>query len=308
VVTKRRIRSPNDIAALNVLGETYDTEIKPIDNIWSPAALKKMSKDQLIERLRQVDGQFTIMKWRIWWAIRNKFKSDKLFGQFINELREKPEYAIFIGSQQDINRAYHAGRFCEKWKITDLAESKIPRVAIYELSRPANDDVSDAVYKEIKSSVRRRIQFDEVNRLIEQKKAILTIEQQPEAPIERMEYSGKRFVEVEDGVARDHAVIERPGQKEQEQPVLEDQSHEKQEPAPSIPEASTRAQMFEYPTRGEVAATVTREAETGELSNEQIATEIMLLVGQFNLRWDRMTEIFKLCIAQCRPGMRYPKR
>jgi hypothetical protein len=296
---KNGLGTPEQRAAR--LAATGGNDVVDNPKIVSSRDLKNLTKEDLIARLHSIDNQYTILKWRIWWAIRQKFKSDKLFGQYINELRQNPEYLAFVGSQQEINRMAHAGRFCEKWKITDLNEAKIPRTAIYELSRPTNEDISDAVYKEVKSSVRRRIPLDEVDRLIARAKAVHTIENQSE--LERMDYDkpeGKRFIEVQDGIAQTSEVLEQLG--EDIEPAIEHHEVVKPVTVPSMPEPMPKAQAFEYARRFEEPI-----EQAAGLSDEQIAKEVMDFMRQFQLSPNRLISVLQVCIGLCRDIM-YPKR
>jgi hypothetical protein len=158
--------------------------------------------------------------------------------------------------------------------------------------RPANEEISDSIYQHIKSSYRRRIPLDEVMRLIEQQKAVLTIEKEPAQPVERMEYGGeKRVVEVKDGIAQDGEMLE---QQEAVRPIIE---HEHVKPvSPTMPEATSKAQVFEYAPRPAPISIKT----TDEATNDQIADEIMDFVQRYQLRWDRLIAVFQLCIDKSR--------
>jgi hypothetical protein len=138
--------------------------------------LKKLNKEELIDRLEQVDNQATLIKWRIWWAIRQKFPSDKKFGQYIAELREDPTHANCVGSQQEINRMLNAGRFCEAHRINDLRRIGISQSALYELSRPANGDISKKIFQSVKG---KGYPFLEIQRRIAQERAVLTVGTSP---------------------------------------------------------------------------------------------------------------------------------
>jgi hypothetical protein len=114
---ERPVLTPADIAVREALMQGEFKDIQAPDNLWSVSALRNLSREDLLSRLKSIDNEYTVMKWRIWWAIRQDFPSDKLFGQYINELRESPKYADIVGSQTEIHRAYCAGRFCEKYGI-----------------------------------------------------------------------------------------------------------------------------------------------------------------------------------------------
>src|SRR5659263_102007 len=115
-----KFKTPEEIEARRafIAGADKDGIIQQQESIWSFSDLKKLSNDELINRLEQIDNQAMLMRWRILWVLRQRFPSDRLFGQYIAELRATR--AICAGSHQDVNRALHAGRFCERHQITDL--------------------------------------------------------------------------------------------------------------------------------------------------------------------------------------------
>jgi hypothetical protein len=289
----RKFRTADEIETRQALIQGEGQDIQAPDNLWSVSALKNLTTADLLSRLQSIDNQYTIMKWRIWWAIRQHFSSDKLFGQYLNELRQDSAYASCVGSQHEIHRAYCAGKFCEKNKINSLADAKVPRSAIYELSRPANEDIGNEIYDEIKRSHRRRFKLDEVERLIEQKKAVLTIEKAPVQPVERVEYGGeKRVIQVEDGIAQTGELLEH---YEDAGQVIEHNAFKPVQIA-TMQEAAGKAQVFEYSSRPAPFS----EKTTDEATNDQIADEIMAFVARHNLRWDRLIAVFQLCIEKSR--------
>jgi hypothetical protein len=289
----RKFRSADEVAARQALIQGEGQDIQAPDNLWSVSALKNLSNEDLLFRLKSIDNQYTVMRWRIWWAIRQHFKSDKLFGQYLNELREDSKYAELVGSQTEIYRAYCAGKFCEKWKISSISDAKIPRTAIYVLARQT-DDISDAIYREIKHSARRRFMLDEVERLIEQKRAVITIDKKQDSKsIEIMEYDRKpdrRVIEVIDGVAQDDEYVDR--STEESDRIIE---HVKPVSL-TMPEATAKAQVFEYTPRPAPISIKT----TDEITNDQVVDEIMAFVARYNLRWDRLIAVFQLCIEKSR--------
>ena len=173
--------------------------------------LKKLSNDELIERIEQVDAQALIIKWRIWWTLRQRFKKNVEFGHYVAKLRENPDYAHIVGSQQNINCAIHAGKFCEKHKITSLDKVGVLRTVIYELSKPINEDIADGLYKQIKH---KNMPVIEVQRLIAQAKAVNTEPQPVEPIVEPMPYEPRlpSYIPVINNVAQlpeeDKPVIE----------------------------------------------------------------------------------------------------
>ncbi|POZ49583.1 hypothetical protein AADEFJLK_04649 [Methylovulum psychrotolerans] len=132
--------------------------------------MKDLDNEQLVDRLEQVDNQATIIRWMILWELRKRFSSDKLFGQYLAELKKSnATITICDSSHQQIFREISAGRFCERNNVTNIASIGILKSAIYALSKPSNEDISDNIFQEIKN---RNIPVNEVNRLIAQAKAI----------------------------------------------------------------------------------------------------------------------------------------
>ena len=186
--------------------DAFIAEARKTDNpvqtsLFSFDGLKKLSNDELIERIEQVETQALIIKWRIWWTIRQRFRRNVQFGDYVASLRENPNYAHIVDSQQQISRAINAGRFCEKHKITSLEQVGILQSSIYELSKPINEDVADKLYKQIKH---KNLPNIEVQRLIAQAKAVETIEQPENNVVDLMPYNQTlpRYIPVVDNVAQ----------------------------------------------------------------------------------------------------------
>ena len=158
------------------VAEAKEKEFSQQYPIWSLDNLKKLSNEQLLDRLEQVDTQSTLIKWRILWTLRQRFLSDKLFGQYLADLKNSSTSYIIASSPQTITKSIQAGRFCEKHKITSLGEVGLRPSSIYALSRPIYEDISDSVFKQVK---KKNLSNVEVERLLEQAKAISTVEKQP---------------------------------------------------------------------------------------------------------------------------------
>ena len=72
------------------------------DSLWSTVNLKKLDNYELLDRLVAVEEESWTIKAKLWWHLRQRFPSDKLFGQFILEIEQNPRYENFIGrGQQD---------------------------------------------------------------------------------------------------------------------------------------------------------------------------------------------------------------
>lgn len=168
-------------------------------DIFSFDGLKKLDNEALLDRLEAVDNQATLIRWRILYELRCRFKSDTLFGQFIAEL--KNARTICDSSRGVIYREYKAGEFCERHNIQSLESAGVLKSTIYLLSKASNDDISEKIFKDIK---RKNLPLIEVERLIAQAKSI-TIEKEPDE-LERMSYEEPRPAEryvipVVDGIA-----------------------------------------------------------------------------------------------------------
>lgn len=151
---------------------------------WALGDLKKLTNEELLDRLERVSNGAVLMRWRIFWALRQHYASDKLFGQYIQELRENPAYANLVGTQQDIHRAWNAGKFCEKYRIDDITVVGLQISSIYALSRPSNADVAGKVFRKIERMVlpntaRTTLPNVEVERMLYEAKAI-TVQKEPE--------------------------------------------------------------------------------------------------------------------------------
>lgn len=144
--------------------------------IWSLSDLKKLEPDQIIDRIEQIDNQAMLYKWRLYWALRQKFPSNIEFGHYLAALRERP-HSPFIESQPVINRYIQAGRFCEQHKIGSLEQAGVKPSVIYLLSQPQNKEIADSIFTQIR---RKNILHKDVQAMLEQARAVVTIEHQPE--------------------------------------------------------------------------------------------------------------------------------
>jgi len=230
--------------------------------------LRKLSNEQLLDRLDQIDKQAILIKWRIWWEIRSRFKSDKLFGQYINELRNDSTHGNLVGSQQSINQFANAGKFCERHRITDLNQVGMQISSIYELSRPSNEEISRLVYREVKN---KGYSYTEVKRRIEVAKAI---NQVPET----INYNESKPESISE--EKDRNVIEI------------EQSHVKklEDLTPEMAEVSYR--------REEVMMLQENLAENEQISEEQIEHEILLFLTRYQFSPLKLIEILKKVISK----------
>lgn len=275
-----KFKTPDEIEARRafIAGADKDGIIKQPEDIWAFSDLKQLTNDELIDRLEQVDNQATLIKWRILWALRQRFPSDKLFGQYIADL--KATRAICAGSHQEINRALHAGRFCEKYQITNLSSAGLLQSAVYALSRPSNDSITDQVYKQIKN---KNVPVKDVERYIEQAKAVLTIDQ-PKKP-EQMPY--------ENGIEID-STISTSEDKQSSQPEIAEAL------APlslQISDSAANVMDSNHQRRMAIMATLPPLQEN-ELTNEEMLDELKTLCLQFMKPSLKLIPIIKLLIKE----------
>jgi len=253
-----KFKTPNEIEARRafIAGADKDGIIQQRESIWSFSDLKKLSNDELINRLEQIDNQAMLMRWHILWVLRQRFPSDRIFGQYIAELRATR--TICAGSHQEVNRALHAGRFCEKHRITDLTSTGLLQSAVYVLSRPANEHVADEVYKKIKN---KNVQVKEVERLLEQAKAVSTIEQQPQQPV-KIDYESEST----------------------KLQLVSDEQH-----SSHVAESNHQRRM---------AILATLPSLDGDISNDEIIAEFRLLCSQFMSPVFKIIPLIKLFMNQ----------
>jgi hypothetical protein len=230
------------------------------ESIWSLDNLNKLNNDELIDRLQQVENQSMLIKWRILWMLRQRFPSDKVFGQYLADLKNSATRYIIASSPQTITKSIQAGRFCERHKITSLEEVSLLPSSIYALSRPIYEDVSDSVFKQVKE---KNLPNVEVERLLEQAKAVSTIEQQPQQPVE-IDYE-RDFTELN--------FIQDTNNIDLQQEITEADSYA------HIPETNHHRRMT-------ILATL--PPLNDEISNDEMIAEVRLLCSQF------MSPVFKI--------------
>lgn len=156
---------------INLSRLTEDQLIAELDNI----------NEQANTQIERIEMQAALWRWRILWELRKRFKSDKLFGQYLSELRA--ERGIYIGTGSVVNREIHAGRFCEMYKIASLEEMGISKSTVYALSRPMNKEVAGEVLHYI---TKKNIPYVEVEKILKAKTK----------PVEAIESTAKTFFDV----------------------------------------------------------------------------------------------------------------
>jgi len=101
--------------------------------------LKSLSKEGLADVWKQLDNFSIIVKWKIARLLKDKFKSTKAYGAFLEKLRnDKPDHALCLVTQPTLNRYATAAKFCEDFNIEDAQAISIGPTIVYELAKPAN--------------------------------------------------------------------------------------------------------------------------------------------------------------------------
>lgn len=140
------------------------------NNPLSLNGLKFLSNDDLLGRYIQIDNGATRTKWHICWLLRQRFDSDKLFGQYIEEFRDSTG-TLCPSNRKDLYRSWRAGKFCETYGINSLEDFNLSKTVVYELSQAANEDVTGGVFDSIKNKD-MPVSVQEVRRLLEQARSI----------------------------------------------------------------------------------------------------------------------------------------
>ena len=119
-------------------------------------SLKHLSLDELANRFEEIEQQGQLLQGRILLEARNRFPSDKEFGQWCIT------HSICVSSQQHRNRLLNLARFFEGRELVKIGIS-----AAYEISAPINADIAEEVYEIAKG---RNLPLAEVRRQIAIKK------------------------------------------------------------------------------------------------------------------------------------------
>jgi hypothetical protein len=297
--------------------------------------LKRLNLHQLEERLIDLEfqyedkqdvlnRQYIITKWRICMYIRDKFKSDKLFGQYLNEFRDKnPTHPLSVCSQQTFNKCIHAARFCEDHRINDLNVVKLYPESIYALSAPKHKDISEEVYKEVR---KKNIPAVEVKRIIEQRMSVLTIEQQPETQEpEKIDYSDSeaselRRIEVSKGIAQTPEVLAQESEKKEHtehfhkpvlgellQAVKEKMFHHQTVETHDEEEAEYHEHdKLDDPHRKEILHLMS-QMDASMISDDEIVGELMIFMQQYRRTGIKLVKLFTAATDKAKHSV-YPGR
>jgi len=235
--------------------------------------LSKLSNEELLLRVEQVEDQAVLNKWRCLYELRTRFASDKLFGQYLESLKDDPTISFKYGGRTDLWRAISAGRFCAKHNISSLSAVGLTISSVYVLSRKSSEAVADQVYKQIKH---KHPSFREVE---------IFVSQHPAIPSEAEEI-------------------------EEIPPVSEAVGYERRS-VMTIPVVANVAQIPEVlqsvgPYNPVKLALTYIPEPVQETSIEQIAADVMQFVEKYGLSMFKLIPVFKQCIAIAQ-GASYPK-
>ncbi|MFZ2172349.1 MAG: hypothetical protein WAW61_22275 [Methylococcaceae bacterium] len=181
-----------DKSGFMIHAETKPEQPKQL-SIFSFTDIKNLSDQDVLYRIDSITQQSELIRWRLWAGLRDRYPSTNAWGAFLEEARNRHDRADCVIDVRDVYRCVLAGKFCERHKIGDLNKAGIKKTVIYLLSQKGNAAVSDRIFQEIR---RRNVSIETVQRMIEdakreieQDKAVLTIDKQPEAQTpELMEY------------------------------------------------------------------------------------------------------------------------
>ena len=114
--------------------------------------LSKLDEWQLADKFEQLDGDYHLLKWNIASLIKGKFKSDKLYGQFLQELRDRyPSHPLCMIKTATLRRYYKAAEICNTLKILNLKAVGLSPTIIYELGELKNKEKLEDIYNQIKN-------------------------------------------------------------------------------------------------------------------------------------------------------------
>lgn len=128
-----RIREPQRVAEKKDLQALEDKFVNGIEK----TVLKDLTLDELAEQFESVDKQAQLFQGLILLEARERFESDKLFGEWC---ATRP---LCLGSQTQRTRLMNLARFFGTKEIIGISLT-----ACYEISAPINADIADKVYQE----------------------------------------------------------------------------------------------------------------------------------------------------------------
>lgn len=127
-----RVREPQRVAEKKDLQALEDKFVNGIEK----TILKDLTLDELAEQFESVDKQAQLFQGLILLEARERFESDKLFGEWC---ATRP---LCLGSQTQRTRLMNLARFFGTKEIIGISLT-----ACYEISAPINAEVADRVYQ-----------------------------------------------------------------------------------------------------------------------------------------------------------------
>lgn len=164
--------------------------IKGVDNaVMSPINdLKKLTLEELSDRAESVVKQSTVMIAMILKEGRRRLKTK----EYADWIKDTPCLSVF--TPQYRSALLRFANFAETHDMTGISVTAGIRMATVR-----EREVAEEVYKH---SHRKNLPVDEVMRLIEQKKAVVTIDEPEVEQDEPFEHKEKVVIEVKDNVAQ----------------------------------------------------------------------------------------------------------
>lgn len=128
-------------------------------NKSSSGDLTALSLDELAQRYISIEQQSQLYKGLILLEARERFKSDKEFGEWV------VTNGLSVGTTQQNRTVFmNLARF-----FKDREMNGISLTCAYEISRPSNSDVAEDVYAQV---LNKKLSVSEVKKIIEQAKSI----------------------------------------------------------------------------------------------------------------------------------------
>lgn len=259
--------------------------------VESTQTLRRLTVDQLVDKWDQLEDDYILLKWKLAMLISDKFKSKIEFGQFLQELRiTNPNHALCVITQQTLNRYAHAARFCDRFGIYDLKAIRISPTAIYQLSKPANEAIVDKQF--IDKIKKKSLPVAEVERLIYQAHSITgsVVPEPSQTPAKkRIEPPAEKLADIQ-AVSEDYAQVNAFEQ------VAEEVDREIEQPevvAPIDLSSVVVQTMVEIEEDEELKP-------RAELTDEELATNVMAYLEGYGKPWIKMIPIFQLCIDKAK--------
>ncbi len=266
-------------------------EIAENDSIWSLNNLKKLTPEEIVDRIEQIDNQAFLYTCRLLWELRDRFPSDILFGQYIEKIKNHPTHPVRLGKQPRINKMLHVGRFCNQYKISDISKTGILQSVIVELARPANINIAGQVLHEIR---RKSLPFKEVMSIIDAKQAVYTIDKQEKKKQKLLE-KGLSEEEVEAELVRHRKYTVAV-----EDNVIEGTLLDEVDDTSSLTDDEVielLVEPIEHTRRYELLRELA-DLDATNLTPEQQADELLLLSESYKLSSIKLIPVFQICIKK----------